>query len=499
MKQKMDLANKKIAEQSRNKTAIICFIMMNALLAGAYLLEVVKGVRTIGSYLIVAVLCLLPCVLATLMFLKKKEALLIRYICTVGFALLYGYVMFTTSSDLTFCYVLVAAAIIIVYADVRLSVVLSGYALIVNVIRFVLMAVAGELVGVALTNAEIIIACILFSLIFTIMAVNKIAQIGDANVEKAELQNKQTEELLETVLNIAESITENIGLASQETDGLKDAIDATRRAMEELTAGTNDTVNAITEQQERTDQINSRILDVGANVSSIMAEIKTAEDNLENGNVVMNDLLAQVKVSEEASTLVAGEMKELKEYADRMQDIMGLISSVANQTGMLALNASIEAARAGEAGRGFSVVASEISSLASQTNSATTDINKLIENITNSVQEVTVAIDKLLESNRMQSEYVDNTASSFEEIHNSTQRIVSQTDELKAVVDEVTEANKQVMERIENVSAITEEVTASASETLENCNLNLKSVEKMTEIMNVLGAGAEELSKNGNQ
>ena len=196
---------------------------------------------------------------------------------------------------------------------------------------------------------------------------------------------------------------------------------------------------------------------------------------------------------------VAGEMKELKEYADRMQDIMGLISSVANQTGMLALNASIEAARAGEAGRGFSVVASEISSLASQTNSATTDINKLIENITNSVQEVTVAIDKLLESNRMQGEYVDNTASSFEEIHNSTQRIVSQTDELKAVVDEVTEANKQVMERIENVSAITEEVTASASETLEICNLNLKSVEKMTEIMNVLGAGAEELSKNGNQ
>ncbi len=499
MKQKMDLANKIIAEQSKNKTAMIGVIIMNVVLALAYLIELVKGARAAGSYAIVAALCIVPSVLAIIVYARKKESMLIRYICTIGFALLYGYVMLTSVSDLPFCYVLVLLAIIIVYADVKLSVILGVYSLVINLIRIIGKAVAGTLVDTELSNAEIIVACILLTLVFTIMASLKIAKINDANVEKAELQNKQTEELLETVLNIAESITENIGLASQETDGLKDAIDATRRAMEELTAGTNDTVNAITEQQERTDQINSRILDVGANVSSIMAEIKTAEDNLENGNVVMNDLLAQVKVSEEASTLVAGEMKELKEYAGKMQDIMGLISSVANQTGMLALNASIEAARAGEAGRGFSVVASEISSLASQTNSATTDINKLIENITNSVQEVTVAIDKLLESNRMQSEYVDNTASSFEEIHNSTQRIVTQTDELKAVVDEVTEANKQVMERIENVSAITEEVTASASETLENCNLNLKSVEKMTEIMNVLGAGAEELSKNGNQ
>ncbi len=499
MKQMLDLSDKRIADQSKNKTAMIGIVTMNIVLALAYLVEVVKGARTIGSYAIVAALCIVPSILAVIVYARKKESVLIRYICTVGFALLYGYVMFTTPSDLPFCYVLVAFAIIIVYADVKLSVSLGVYALMVNIIRIIQRAVAGTLLDAELTNAEIIVACILLTLVFTIMACTKIAKINDANIEKAEAQNEQTEGLLNVVLNIAESLTENIGVASRETDSLEEAIDATRRAMEELTAGTNDTVNAITEQQEHTDKINSRILDVGANVNAIMAEIKTAEENLENGNVVMNDLLAQVKVSEEASTLVAGEMKELKEYAGKMQDIMGLISSVANQTGMLALNASIEAARAGEAGRGFAVVASEISSLASQTNSATTDINKLIENIANSVQEVTNAIDKLLESNRMQSEYVDSTASNFEEIHNSTQRIVTQTDELKVVVDEVTIANNQVMERIENVSAITEEVTASASETLENCNLNLKSVEKMTEIMKILGSGAEELSKNGNR
>ena len=58
MKQKMDLANKKIAEQSKNKTAMIGVIIMNVVLALAYLIELVKGARAAGSYAIVAALCI---------------------------------------------------------------------------------------------------------------------------------------------------------------------------------------------------------------------------------------------------------------------------------------------------------------------------------------------------------------------------------------------------------------------------------------------------------
>lgn len=64
-----------------------------------------------------------------------------------------------------------------------------------------------------------------------------------------------------------------------------------------------------------------------------------------------------------------------------MHSIIELIDNITTQTSLLALNASIEAARAGEAGRGFSVVASEISNLATQTQDATVDITTLIENI----------------------------------------------------------------------------------------------------------------------
>lgn len=69
----------------------------------------------------------------------------------------------------------------------------------------------------------------------------------------------------------------------------------------------------------------------------------------------------------EANQQMITQMDALSQYAGQMNTIIETITSIANSTGVLALNASIEAARAGEAGRGFAVVASQISTLASQT------------------------------------------------------------------------------------------------------------------------------------
>lgn len=489
----LDLANEKVAMQVRNKTAIIGMTTMYMVLALAYVLEVVKGARTIGSYLIVAALCISPIVLSFAAYMRRKDTNLVKYFCTVCFGMLYTYIMLTTSSDLTFCYVFVIFGVLIVYSDFKLSLGLGVFSLLINIIKIVMTAVAGNLKGVALTNAEIVIACIILTIGFTILAIYKITQLNQANVDKAEEQRKQSEALLNKILTISESITTNIGLASKETDFLKETINDTQNAMEELTTGTGDTVDAIAAQQQSTDRINMQIQKVGQSVDSIISEVDNAEEKLNSGSVIMKDLLGQVQISENAGSLVVKEMEELKADAQQMQDIIGLIGNVSGQTGLLALNASIEAARAGEAGKGFAVVASEISNLASQTDAATADINKIIENITKSIKEVTNAVEKLLDSNRMQNQYVDSTAANFEMIHKSTQEIVSQTGQLKEVVEEVTEANKQVIERIDNVSAVTEEVTASASETLESCNQNLKSIEKMADIMNQLDEAVKQL------
>ena len=492
-KTSLDLSVKSNAVQSMNKTALIGITIMNVVLALAYLIEVVKGARTIGSYILIAALCIVPSIVSILTYMKKKDSELIRYISGVGFALLYGYIMMTTSSDLAFSYVIVALVILMVYIDMKLLYILGIYALLVNVIRIVMLLTQGKLTGTTLTNAEIIVACLALTLAFVTMAIKKIEAVNQANIDKADKEKYQSETLLQTTLDVATSITDNIADAVTETESLKDAISATQSEMESVTEGANQSVGAIEIQKQNTEKIHNYIQGVEETVHSITEEVQSAEENLIEGNKVMKDLLDQVKTSEISNAQVAEKMTELKDYAGKMQDIMGLISNVASQTGLLALNASIEAARAGEAGRGFSVVATEISNLSAQTNNATGEINEIIETIVKSIEDMTASVETLLESSRLQNQYVDTTASNFEKIHKSTQGIVGQVSSLKETVDVVMEENKQIELGIDNVYAVTQKVMDGANETLAVCNTNLQSIAHVTDIMDTLAKEAEKL------
>ncbi len=492
-KMNSDFSIREVAEQSKNKTALLGVWIMNVVIALAYLLEVFKDTRSIGSYCIVAALSIGPAVIGLVMYHLNKQSKLIRYICGFGFGLLYAYIMFTTTTDLVFCYIIVFFVIFIVYVDFKLLGILSAYAMIVNIAVLVKKAFEGNLKGVNLTNAEIIIACLVLTGFFTLLSIYKINQINKANVDKADLEKKQSDVLLGTTLSVADSMTEDIDGAVAETDSLKDAISMTQKAMEVLSENTNEAADAIEAQKSSTMKINEYVHGVEESVNSIVKEVNVAEENLEAGNAIMTDLLKQVQVSEESNALVVQKMEGLKEYASKMQDIMGLIRSVANQTSMLALNASIEAARAGEAGKGFAVVATEISSLSTQTNSATGDIDELIDNIVKSVEEVTAAMDQLLEGSRLQNQYVSDTAESFKKIHNSTQGISAQVSQLQEAVEIVTKENDQVEKQIEHVAQTMEEVTGSADETLENCNTNLESIAKVVALMDGLKEEAAKL------
>lgn len=492
-KTSLDLSVKSNAAQSMNKTALIGITIMNVVLAVAYLIEVLKESRSIGSYMIIVALCVLPSIISIVMYLKQKDSALVRYTSGVGFALLYTYVMMTTSTDLAFCYVIVAFVILMVYIDMKLLYILGTYAILVNLVRIVILLTQGKLTGAALTNAEIILACLILTVAFVIMAIKKINGINQANVDKADKEKQQSETLLQTTLDVASSITDNIADAVTETESLKEAISATQNEMESVTEGANQSVGAIEIQKKNTEKINTYIQGVEKTVSSITEEVQSAEENLIEGNKVMKDLLDQVKTSEVSNAQVAEKMTELKEYAGKMQDIMGLISNVASQTGLLALNASIEAARAGEAGRGFSVVATEISNLSAQTNNATGEINEIIETIVKSIEDMTASVETLLESSRLQNQYVDTTASNFEKIHKSTQGIVDQVSTLKETVDVVMEENKQIELGIDNVYAVTQKVMDGANETLAVCNTNLQSIAHVTGIMDTLAKEAEKL------
>jgi methyl-accepting chemotaxis protein len=141
----------------------------------------------------------------------------------------------------------------------------------------------------------------------------------------------------------------------------------------------------LTKTAEKTQHLSTSAASASTQVSANVQSVASAAEEMTSSvNEIGRQVTQSTGIAEEAVRQVeqtdAG-ISELSRTAERIGDVLKLITSIAAQTNLLALNATIEAARAGDAGRGFAVVASEVKALASQTAKATEDIGQQIEGI----------------------------------------------------------------------------------------------------------------------
>lgn len=494
-KRKYQYADHYAAAAFRNKTAIRCYMSMTVILIIAFMFEVLKGTRSIPSYLVVALGCVVSAIACVIVYRKQNNTKAVRYIISFGFSAVYAYIMFTSSTKLTFCYILLVIILTILYSDFKTTVSLCSIAVAVNVIVVIMKGVNGVLKETEITDSEIIVACVLLASFFAISVSTTIQRINADRFDSMEEESKKVTELLQTTISVSGTIITDVTHAAEEMKKLDESISSTKSSMEDVVAGVNETTESVQTQQLKTEEIGTHIEAVEKITGVITEDVATAEDLVTNGKGMMDNLIKQVEDSQKVSSLVVGEMDTLRENANNMQNILSLINSVANQTGLLALNASIEAARAGEAGKGFAVVAGEISHLANQTKEATGNINSLIESIETSLTEVTESVNSLIRNNEKQGECVEKTASNFEDIHTSTNSIYSQSKDLAKMVGKLATANEIIVESIQNISAVSEEMTARASETLESSQADAKSVGKVVTIVKNLSNSAKQLEE----
>ncbi|MCS3731348.1 methyl-accepting chemotaxis protein [Bradyrhizobium betae] len=157
--------------------------------------------------------------------------------------------------------------------------------------------------------------------------------------------------------------------------------------------------STLTRTAETTQSLSSQVADVSEQASSNMQSVATATEEL---SASVEEIGRQVRDSSriaEAAVVQAketdGRIGKLSHAAQQIGEVVKLITAIAEQTNLLALNATIEAARAGEAGRGFAVVASEVKSLASQTAKATDEISSHITGMQGATAESVAAIKEI--------------------------------------------------------------------------------------------------------
>lgn len=479
--------------QRSNAACRFCYSIMNIALVLCYLLEVVKGSRTIGYFIVFAFLALFPLLVTHLLYRKDRESVRIRYTIAIGFGIFYLFIIFTTISPVAYVYSMLVSVLFLVYSEIKLTVMFSSAIALGNIIQVAYMAISGQLKAEDLPNVEIRIGSIILFTIFMIISTRTMEKNNQNKLNLINEEKERTAALMEKLLETSGKITSSIQVVSEKMNILESSSSKTMSSMEEVAQGTNDTAESIQNQLERTEDIQKTIQKVNHASGMIDGNIAATKDELKKAQNNIDNLIHHVTVSNQENIRVSTELAELNEYTSQMQSIIHIIDEITVQTSLLSLNASIEAARAGEAGKGFEVVASEISTLAAQTQTATEHITVLIENISGELSKVVTAIEDMIENSNAQNTAANNTALSFRQIASATEEVYRESSVLKDLVSDLTKANQSIVSGIETISAATEEVTAHSNETFENCAENTNIATEVGHIVEELNQMASEL------
>lgn len=481
--------------KAMNRVAIVCHVVIVAVLELAYLLEVVKGSRTIGYFLIFSLFALVPLVAELLCYQKDPMDERLKYLISGGYTLFYVFVVVTTTNVIAFTYIIPIYLVLVLYSDVRLCTIVSGVGFLINLLFVGYQAFSGNIMAEESATYEIRVLLLLLIAIFLCRATATLQKINQSKLAELDKEKDNVSELLDRVMVVSGQMSNGILDVADQMRKLGEAVSETRNAMQEVSSGTNDTAESMQNQLGKTEEIQNHIGQMADVMTTISQSMSDAKGSVSLGRENLSELRRQMESTERAGRQVVEDMKELETYTANMQTIIDMITSVASQTSLLALNASIEAARAGEAGKGFAVVATEISNLANQTQSATVNITDVIQSVSEKLKVAVDAVEELMVSNQKQSESAAQAEESFGKIAEGTNQVDEQSRRLDQAVKQLADANHVIVESIQNISAIMQEVSAHSQETFSVSENNTKIVTEVDRLVEKLSEQAQQLKQ----
>lgn len=484
------MEKKTITELMRNnKIAMLAHVIDVTVMTTFCFLQTLSKMQTWTYIIIVAILGFVPIIAEYMFWKQNKETTMVKHLVAIGFAVFYTFTLFTSTNNIVFAFVIPMILVTSIYKDIRYSLLINVGTVLESIIVVIIGFKTGKF-GFADTDSAIIqVVIMILVAIYSLLTSKTINENMQQQLETIRNAQNKTELVLSNLSKLTEKVKTGINEIYLELEKLNKASNETKEAMSEVSIGATDTAEAVQKQILQTEDIQNKV-DVVSNVATKISE------SMEQTLIVLKDeyqdieLLSQkVEISVQNSVEVAEKLETLDNYMKEMNSIVELINGITSQTGLLALNASIEAARAGEAGRGFSVVATEISGMASQTSNATVHITKLINNVSGAINEVVSVIHQMINGINEQKQSTANTVNSFNTIQSNTYSIKDNITDLTHNVIKLKEANQVIVDSIQTISAVSEEVSAHSNETMnseeENAIVLDRIATKMQELMDL--------------
>ena len=246
-------------------------------------------------------------------------------------------------------------------------------------------------------------------------------------------------------------------------------------ASTELSQVSESTEQGISDQNEQLNaaaaainEMSATAEEVARNTQDAADAAKATSDESVTGRRVVEDSIETVTTLSSDMTRSSQVVSELKRDSDAIGKVLDVIGQIAEQTNLLALNAAIEAARAGESGRGFSVVADEVRTLASRTQSSTKEIQTIIHTLQNRADQ---AVKSMHSSSQQVEEAVGKVSQAGEALSNialSATKINDMVQQIASATEEQTMAAREINQSIHSVSEIAAQSTSHVKESVQS-------------------------------